>query len=117
MLLKKIEEELHNATEVFELSALYKCLPKDAFSQTKSTKSFMNYEAKKRGYLLRNNINALNSYWKDPGNQAEKDFSTKFGLNIREQLIREISGQNHELYNILMDRDTHGGFVSETFLN
>ena len=52
----------------------------------------MNYEAKKRGYLLRNNINALNSYWKDPGNQAEKDFSTKFGLNIREQLIREISG-------------------------
>lgn len=117
MLLKKIEEELHNATEVFELSALYKCLPKDAFSQTKSTKSFMNYEAKKRGYLLRNNINAVNSYWKDPGNQADKDFSNKFGLNIREQLIREISGQNHELYNILMERDTHGGFVSETLLN
>lgn len=117
MLLKKIEEELHNATEVFELSALYKCLPKDAFSQTKSTKSFMGYEAKKRGYVLRNNINAVNSWWKDRADHANNDFNTKFGLDIRRQLIQEIAGGDHELYHILMDRDTHGGFVSETVLN
>ena len=72
MLLKKIEQELHNATEVYELSALYKCPAKDAFAQTKSTKSFMSYEAKSIGFVLRDNPNALNSSYRDRTNAARR---------------------------------------------
>lgn len=117
MLLKKIESELYNATEVFELSALYKCLPKDVFSQTKSTKSFMAYEAKKEGYVLRNNVNAMYSNWQDPHNMARKEFDRIFGMDIRTELISEIASHDNTLFNLLMDKDNHGGYVADSALN
>jgi len=117
ILLKKIEKELHNATEVFELSALYKCASKDAFSQTKSTKSFMSYEAKKVGFVLRNNVNALYSSYADQNDYARKEFDRLFNIDIRRQLIDEITGSDYELGRIMLDKDNIGGIVADSELN
>lgn len=118
MLLKKIEAELHNATEVFELSALYKCPSKDAFSQTKSTKSFMSYEAKKIGYVLRNNVNAMYSAgWIDSSDSARKEFDRSFNIDLRKQLLEEITGQDYELFRVMLDKDNFGGIVADSKLN
>lgn len=117
MLLKKIEQELHNATEVYELSALYKCPAKDAFSQTKSTKSFMSYEAKSIGFVLRDNPNALNSSYRDRTNAARREFDNSFGLDVRRQLIGEITGSDDMLFRVMLDKDNFGGIVADSALN
>jgi hypothetical protein len=117
MLLKKIESELHNATEVYELSALYKCPAKDAFAQTKSTKSFMSYRAKKVGYVLRNNVNAIYSSYSDKGDSARKYFDNLFNIDIRKQLLEEITGSDYKLLRVMLDKDNFGGIVADSKLN
>jgi len=117
MLLKKIEQELHNATEVYELSALYKCPAKDAFAQTKSTKSFMAYRAKEVGYVLRNNVNALYTSYQDRTNAAVKEFDRMFNIDVRRQLLEEITGSDRDLFMVMMDKDNFGGIVADSKLN
>lgn len=117
LLLKKIEDELQNASEVFELSYLYKCAPKDAFAQTKSTKSFMGYIAKQEGYVLRNNVNALYNYYADRTDSIRKYFDDLFGMDVRSQQLSEITGTDFKMFRTLLDRDNHGGFVLDGSLN
>lgn len=117
MLLKKIEMELHNATEVYELSALYKCPAKDAFAQTKSTKSFMSYKAKMRGYVLRNNVNAMYSSYQDRTDSAKKEFDRSFNIDIRRQLIESVTGSDYQLFRTMLDKDNFGGIVADSKLN